>query len=92
MYSSDAGEAVLDGLGENDVHPNFVFTRVLAPKIETPGINLVSMARDIRREVKQMANGIRHSRHPLTTMLCWGTFIFHENRCHLQRLVLIKVF
>ncbi len=76
MYSAGAGEAALDALNDTDPNPNSVFTRVLAPMIEKPNINLPSMAREVRRQVRKLAGTVRHQQTPAYYDEMLGDFYF----------------
>ncbi len=76
LYSADAGEAALDALSESDTNPNSVFTRVLAPLISKPDIDLVAMAREVRRQVRQLASSVYHEQTPAYYDAVLGDFYF----------------
>lgn len=55
MYSAGVGQTAGDRLGAADNNPNSVFTRALLPLLETPGLSLVDLARQVRRDVEALA-------------------------------------
>lgn len=64
MYSAGIGQTALDRLGDNDPHPNSVFTRNLVPMLQTPGLSLVRAARQLRRDVQKLARTVSHNQRP----------------------------
>ncbi|MEM7428662.1 MAG: caspase family protein [Pseudomonadota bacterium] len=76
MYSADAGEEALDRLGNSDSSPNSVFTRTLVPMLERPGVNLVTLARETRRQVRKLARGVSHEQTPAYYDAVLGDFYF----------------
>ncbi len=79
MFSADVGQAALDGLGPDDMHPNSVFTRVLVPLLEQPGLDIVDVARQLRGEVEAMASRVGHQQFPVyrDRMRGGGRFYLH---------------
>ena len=76
MYSADVGEAALDRLSEEDEDPNSVFTRTLIPLMQTPGMDLVDTAREVRRRVRALARSISHNQTPAYYDAVLGDFFF----------------
>lgn len=76
MYSADVGEAALDRLGKGDTDPNSVFTRSLIPLLSDPSLDLVDTAREVRRRVRDLAAGVRHSQTPAYYDAVLGEFRF----------------
>lgn len=64
MFSADEGQQALDSLGEGDSNPNSVFTRTLLPLLETPGLDIVEIARQARGQVEALARSIDHAQFP----------------------------
>ncbi len=64
MYSAADGQAALDRLGPNDRQPTSVYTRSLLKQLTIPGISMVEMARNVRREVEEAARSIGHDQRP----------------------------
>lgn len=64
LYSAGIGEVALDRLSNDDPNPNSVFTRTLVPLIENPELSLVSLAKDVRAQVKDLASSIGHQQSP----------------------------
>jgi hypothetical protein len=58
MYSAGAGQQALDRLGERDKNPNSVFTRTLLPLLQTPGLEINVLAREVKRRVRDLARTV----------------------------------
>jgi hypothetical protein len=54
---ASSGQAALDRLYDGDSDPNSVFSRVLAPALIRPGVDLASLAIEVREEVARIADG-----------------------------------
>ncbi len=76
MYSADAGEEALDGLSAEDPDPNSVFTRTLLPLLQQPGLNLPDLARQTRRQVRELAKAVMHNQTPAYYDAVVGDFFF----------------
>ena len=63
MFSAGAGETALDRLSDGDTDPNSVYTRVLVPRLKTPG-KIGDIAREVRREVRKLASHVNHVQTP----------------------------
>jgi Caspase domain len=55
IFSAGVGEGALDNLGDNDRDPNGLFTRKLLQLITIEGIELRTMVRQLRAEVREAA-------------------------------------
>jgi Caspase domain len=64
LYSAGIGQMALDGLGDADKNPNSVFTRVFAPALARPGVDLKELATEVREEVARLAASVRHDQRP----------------------------
>jgi branched-chain amino acid transport system substrate-binding protein len=64
LYAARGGEAALDRLSDGDPNPNSVFTRVLAPALTRPGVDLAALALDVREEVARIAATAGHAQRP----------------------------
>jgi hypothetical protein len=64
IYSAGVGQTALDRLGDADVNPNSVFTRVLVPTLTRPGLDLGELAVGVREEVARLAATVRHEQRP----------------------------
>lgn len=76
MYSADAGQSALDRLNDSDPDPNSVFTRSLLPLMKRPGLDLVELARQTRREVNTLAGTVGHQQTPAYYDSILGEFKF----------------
>ena len=75
VFSAGAGQAALDRLGPTDTDPNSVFTRVLLPLIQEPGLPLHEAARQLRAEVQRLAATARHDQRPAVYDETIGDFV-----------------
>jgi formylglycine-generating enzyme required for sulfatase activity/uncharacterized caspase-like protein len=64
FYAASSGQAALDRLFDGDPNPNSVFTRVLAPALTRPGVDLATLALDVREEVAQIAQRAGYTQRP----------------------------
>lgn len=64
LFSAGFGQAALDRLSEDDPDPNSVFTRQLLPLLETPGLPVHEIARQVRIGVMELAQSIGHDQRP----------------------------
>jgi hypothetical protein len=64
LYSAADGQVALDGLGPNDREPTSVYTRTLLKHLAAPGESMVEIARQVRREVEQLAKTVGHEQRP----------------------------
>ncbi len=63
MFSAGAGETALDRLSDDDPNPNSVYTRTLLPRLKAPG-RIGDIARDVRRDVRELASHVNHVQTP----------------------------
>ncbi|MGE4247026.1 MAG: caspase domain-containing protein [Parvibaculaceae bacterium] len=64
IYSAGFGQSALDSLGEGDAAQNSVFTRVLVPALEKPGVHLADLMIDVRQEVAALAASVGREQDP----------------------------
>jgi uncharacterized protein YraI len=64
IYSASSSQTALDRLGDNDVEPTAVFTRVFLRHAATPGRSIVDVARGLRDEVERLAKSVGHEQRP----------------------------
>ena len=64
LFSAGAGQAALDRLGDDDRHPNSIFTRKFLPLVETKGLELSQLARKLKSEVRSLARTVGHKQTP----------------------------
>ncbi len=80
MFSAGAGQLALDGLNETDTNKNSVFTRMLLPKLDRPGLELRDMIGELRVEVRDLAKTQNHSQFPAYYDELLGDFYFKTTR------------
>jgi hypothetical protein len=64
MFSAGAGQEALDRLGENDTHPNSVFTRLFIDLVKRPDLDLIDVAKELQIEVPKLAASVGHEQLP----------------------------
>ncbi|UWQ78395.1 caspase family protein [Leisingera sp. S132] len=64
LYSAGAGQTALDRLSDNDANPNSVFTRALLSRLNEPGMTLHQLAKQVRRDVQDLAATVNHDQFP----------------------------
>jgi formylglycine-generating enzyme required for sulfatase activity len=64
LYAAAAGQSALDRLYDGDPNPNSVFSRVLAPMLAKPGMDLRELAFEVRQEVARVAATAGHVQRP----------------------------
>ena len=63
LFSAGIGQTALDRL-PNDDDANSVFTRMLVPALQTPGLSHVAVAKKVQREVGLLAASVNHKQQP----------------------------
>lgn len=64
MFSAGAGQEALDRLGDNDAHPNSVFTRLFIELVKRPDLDLIDVAKELQIEVPKLARSVGHEQLP----------------------------
>lgn len=64
VYSAGARQQALDNLGDSDVSPNGVFTRVFLDEFAKPGQSIRSAVVNTRNRVSELARSISHQQFP----------------------------
>lgn len=64
LYSAGAGQTALDRLSDTDSDPNSVFTRALLPRLQDPNMTLHQLAKQVRRDVQNLAATVNHDQFP----------------------------
>jgi hypothetical protein len=64
IYAASSGQAARDRLYDGDANPNSVFSRVLAPMLTRPGIDLATLAIEVREEVARIAKTAGYDQQP----------------------------
>jgi len=64
LYAASSGQEALDRLYDGDPNPNSVFSRVLVPRLAKPGLDLATLALDVREEVARIAQTAGYVQRP----------------------------
>ncbi len=88
MYSAGLDQAALDSLGENDPHPNSVYTRKLLPLLKEPGLSINAMAKKLRGEVEDLAKSIQHDQYPAYYDQVKGDYYFVPGQADVKKEVI----
>ena len=64
MFSAGTGQEALDRLGDDDRHPNSVFTRLFIDLVKRPDLDLIDIAKELQIEVPKLAAGVGHEQLP----------------------------
>ena len=64
MFSAGAGQEALDRLGDDDKHPNSVFTRLFVDLVKQPDLDLIDVAKELQIEVPKLARAVGHEQLP----------------------------
>jgi hypothetical protein len=76
IYSAGTGQQALDKVGPNDKNKNGLFTRVFLKEMQTPGVTIDKMVRNVRNEVVQIAKSVGHEQVPAIYDQVVGDFFF----------------
>lgn len=76
VFSAGAGQTALDRLDNADPSDNSVFTRMLLPRLKTPGLELRDMVSGLRRDVRDLARTVGHEQFPAYYDELLGQFYF----------------
>ncbi|MEM6373241.1 MAG: caspase family protein [Pseudomonadota bacterium] len=76
IFSAGAGQTALDRLSDSDPSANSVFTRMLLPRLQSPGVELREMMSGLRRDVRDLALTIGHEQFPAYYDELLGQFYF----------------
>jgi hypothetical protein len=64
LYAAANGQTALDRLADGDPDPNSVFSRVLVPALRRPGLDLATLAIEVREEVAKVAERAGYTQRP----------------------------
>lgn len=78
IFSAGAGQQALDKLGPSDKSKNGLFTRVFAKQIQTPGVTVDRLLRNVRVDVVNMAKSVGHEQTPAIYDQAVGDFYFRK--------------
>jgi hypothetical protein len=77
IYAAGAGETALDSLGSSDQSRNGLFTRNLLKLMDKPGLELRSMVRELRQDVREASlSGTGYAQTPSYYDQLLGDFYF----------------
>jgi uncharacterized caspase-like protein len=80
LYSAGSGQQALDRLSDRDPVRNGVFTRVLLKEMETPGLPVGDVLRNVREEVASLAKSVGKEQVPAIYDQSLGRFYFTQPR------------
>ena len=78
VFSAGTGQQALDKLGPNDKDKNGVFTRVLLKQLDTQGVSIDKLVRNVRMEVVGLAKSVGHEQVPAIYDQVVGDFYFRK--------------
>lgn len=78
VFSAGTGQQALDKLGPNDKDKNGVFTRVLLKQLDSPGVSIDKLVRNVRMEVVGLAKSVGHDQVPAIYDQVVGDFYFRK--------------
>ena len=84
MFSAGPNQLALDRLSDDEESRNSVYTRVLLELMKNPGVELTSLARQVKRRVHELAQRINHPQRPHYVDGYLGNFCFkpgESNSC-----------
>jgi hypothetical protein len=64
LMSAGYGQLALDRLSDTDRDPNSIFTRRLIPLLQKPGLTHLQIAKQLQREVRDLAQSVKHVQQP----------------------------
>ena len=64
IFSAGSGQQALDRLSSADKNPNGLFTRVFLKQMDTPGMSIDRVLRNVRTEVVRLARAVGHEQTP----------------------------
>ncbi|MCW1840032.1 caspase family protein [Prosthecomicrobium hirschii] len=64
LMSAGYGQLALDRLSKTDRDPNSIFTRRLIPLLQKPGLTHLQIAKQLQREVRDLAQSVKHVQQP----------------------------
>lgn len=86
IYAAGAGETALDSLGASDKSSNGLFTRNLLKLMDKPGLELRSMVRELRQDVRQASlSGTGYAQTPSYYDQLLGDFYFRPKSAEPER-------
>lgn len=77
LFSAGTGQVALDRLSNTDPDPNSVFTRALLPRLSQPGLTIHELVQEVRLDVRNLAERVRHDQFPAYYDQLSGSFSFN---------------
>lgn len=84
MFSAGTGESALDRLSDTDSDPNSIYTRLLLPLIKAPDLSLTDVAEQVRTDVRELAESVRHRQTPAYYSQVLGRVCLAGGDCNQQ--------
>lgn len=78
IFSAGNGQRALDSLGPNDRDPNGLFTRIFIKEIQTPGVPVDRILKNVREKVVKQAKVVGHDQVPALYDQVIGEFYFKQ--------------
>ena len=78
VFSAGTGQQALDKLGPNDKDKNGVFTRVFLKQMDSQGVTVNNLVRNVRAEVVGLAKSVGHDQVPAIYDQVVGEFYFRK--------------
>ena len=77
IFSAGTGQQALDKLGSTDKDPNGLFTRILIKEINSKGVRIDNVIREVRKKVVEAAKSVGHEQVPAIYDQVIGDFYFN---------------
>lgn len=77
LFSAGTGQVALDRLSNTDPDPNSVFTRALLPRLSESELTIHELVQEVRLDVRNLADRVRHDQFPAYYDQLSGTFSFN---------------
>lgn len=78
VFSAGTGQQALDKLGPSDSDKNGLFTRVFLKQMQTSGVSIDKIVRNVRTEVVGLAKSVGHEQVPAIYDQVVGDFYFRK--------------
>lgn len=76
IFSAGTGQQAMDKLSQSDPHKNGLFTRVFVQEMQTPGLSIDRVMKNVRNQVAEMARSVGHEQVPAIYDQVLGDFYF----------------
>ena len=78
IFSAGAGQQAMDRLNDADKNKNGLFTRVFIQEIQTPGLSIDRVVKNVRNKVAELAKSVGHEQVPAIYDQVLGDFYFRR--------------